>query len=143
MRCRSIAAGSATFASRCNRMPTCRCSRMARWAAAIERGRPIVIGSTMPGNRTVLRTGTITSASGGKGGDGAVVLPLLSSAAPKKFASTTQRLRLLQDDQEAAVGRGSPDRTVAPGRQPHAALEPSLRELEPMDDRGLQLGRKD
>src|ERR1043166_7238818 len=42
-RCMSIGDGSATFASRCMRMPTGRCSRMACCAAAIDFGRPTVI----------------------------------------------------------------------------------------------------
>ena len=59
-------AGSSGLASRCIRMPTWRCSRTACWAAAIEPGRPTLIGRTMPGNSTVLRTGTMISASDGK-----------------------------------------------------------------------------
>ena len=49
--------GSSISASRCSTMPIGRCSRTACWAAAIDFGRPMVIGATMPGNSTVLRTG--------------------------------------------------------------------------------------
>jgi hypothetical protein len=47
--------------------------RFACCAAASERGRPIVIGSTTPGKSTVLRTGTMMIASGGTGGNGGAV----------------------------------------------------------------------
>src|SRR5580704_4707583 len=142
MRCRSIGAGSAVSEFRCIRIPTGRWSRTACWAAAIERWRPMVIGSMMPGNRTVLRTGTMISASGGKGGSGPA-WPALISDSPGDLVSTTEGLRFLQSDQQAAVGGGTPHRAVAPARQAHAALEPALRQLQAVDGGGAQLGRID
>src|SRR5438132_6898591 len=139
-RCRSIAAGSAISGSRCITMPTCRCSRTACWAAAIERGRPIVTGSTMPGNRTILRTGTMMSASPGTGAIAAA--PLAGAAACATSGSATDGSNLLQRDQEATVGRGAAHRAVAARRQPHATLEAALRQLEAVDDGGLQLLRQ-
>ncbi len=54
-------------AFRCNRIPIGRCSRSACCAAAIDFGRPMVMGATTPGNSTVLRTGMMISASSGIG----------------------------------------------------------------------------
>jgi hypothetical protein len=50
-------------------MPIGRCSRTACWAAAIEVARAIVIGKMTSGNSTVLRTGTMISASLGIGAE--------------------------------------------------------------------------
>jgi hypothetical protein len=49
-------------------MPTCFWSRTACCAAAMDFGRPTVIGNTMPGNSAMLRTGTMINASAGSGG---------------------------------------------------------------------------
>src|SRR5579864_1457013 len=135
----SIGAGSAISELRCIRIPTCRWSRTACWAAAIERCRPSVIGKMTPGKSTTVRTGTMISASGGKGGGGAVGRPALASDPPGNVVSATERLRFLQGDQQAAVGGGPADRAVAPARKAHAALEPALRKLQAMNDRGSQL----
>ena len=54
--------------------PIGRCRRAASCAAARERSRPTVIGSTTPGNSTTLRTGRMMSASSGSGRDLALVL---------------------------------------------------------------------
>src|SRR6185369_12067216 len=51
----------------CRRMPSGRCRRTASCAAARERSRPTVSGTTSPGKRTMLRTGRIISASSGSG----------------------------------------------------------------------------
>src|SRR6202051_1016620 len=121
----SIGAGSAVSELRCIRIAPGRWSRTACWAAAIERWRPMVIGSMMPGNRTVLRTGTMISASGGRGGSGPEPpLPLVSDTLGD-LVSTTGGLQFLQPDQQAAVGGGTPDRAVPPARKAHAALEPA------------------
>src|SRR5438067_3653592 len=48
-------------------MPSGRCSRAAYCAAARERSRPMARGTTSPGNRTRLRTGTMATASSGSG----------------------------------------------------------------------------
>jgi hypothetical protein len=85
-----------------------------RCAAATERGRPTVIGSTNPGNSTVLRTGTIISASGGNEG-AADTAPV--TTAPATFASATTGLRLVERDYEAAIGHRSADSPILAGRK--------------------------
>jgi hypothetical protein len=79
------------------------------------------------------------SESGGNGGIGAVALPALSFDAPKSWVSATGNLRFFQGDQKAAVGCGPANRAIAPGREPHAAFEPALREFKTMDNRRAQL----
>jgi len=79
----STCTGSVASASRCISTPTWRCSRTACWAAAIERGRPSVSGSTTPGNSTMSRTGTMIIASGGRGGRDRAARPAISSADAK------------------------------------------------------------
>ncbi len=151
MRCMSIGVGSATSALRCIRMPTGRCSRTACCAAAIERGRPTVIGITMPGNSTVLRTGTMISASGGSGGRARRRRVVRAPARPASamllsglhdLVVSHGRPRFLQCDQQTAVAGRALDGAVAPGRQPHAPLEPSLRQLEAVDDGRPHLRRQ-
>src|ERR1044072_73352 len=129
-RCRSIAAGSAISASRCIRTPIWRCSRTACWAAAIERGRPTVIGATMPGNNTIRRTGTMIIASGGSGGVG------------RGCSSAIGGLRFAQCDDQAAVGGGARAAAIAAGGEPDAPLKPTLRQLDAMDDSRAQLRRQ-
>src|SRR5262245_19710992 len=111
-------------------MPIWRCSRTACWAAATERGRPTVTGATMPGNSTILRTGTMISASAGSGG------------VTRACSSAMACLHFQQSDHQTAIRRRAPDVAIAAGRQPYAALEPSLRQLDAMDDGGAQLGRQ-
>jgi len=67
-RCRSTGIGSSIVGSRCNTSPTGRLSRIAVCAATIERCRPKVIGSTVPGNSTRLRVVIRISASSGIAG---------------------------------------------------------------------------
>src|SRR6516165_4633576 len=141
MRCMSIAVGSSTSAARCNRMPTWRWSRTACCAAAIDFGRPSVIGSTRPGNSTVLRTGTIISASGGKAG-----IELAPREAPS-FAliccSATMRSYFLQRHDQTTGGSGAAHAGITASRQAQAPVKASLRQFEPMDGRGAQLLRQD
>src|SRR5512142_996261 len=101
-RCMSIPAGSSTPTSRCIRTPICFCSRTACCAAAIDFGRPIVIGITVLGNSTMLRTGTMMIASAGIGAKAlfAVALVLLMSASATGASLLGQ---LGQRDHEAAV----------------------------------------
>src|ERR1700686_908600 len=139
IRCMSIGAGPTTSGLGCIRMPTCRWSRTACCAAAIERWRPMVIGITRLGNRTTLRTGTMMRASGGKGGIGEGARLALSSDVLRKRVSVTERSCFLQRHEEASVGYSVADRAVAPRRKPHAALEPALRKLETMNDGRAQL----
>src|SRR5437588_4397088 len=102
----------------------------------------MLIGKTTPGNNTMLRTGTMMSASAGTGGVPVGPLPGLSSAPSRNCISATQRSRLLQRDQKAAVAVGPTHRVIAPAWHPHAPLEATLRELKPMDDCRAQLARK-
>src|SRR5947207_13025996 len=142
MRCMSIAVGSSTSAARCSRIPTWRWSRTACCAAAIDFGRPSVIGSTRPGNSTVVRTGTTISASGGSGGGAAPPGP---PAAPPYLAlmcaSATIRPRFLQGHDQTAGGSRAAHAGIAAGRQAQPAIKPSLRKFESMDRRGTQLLR--
>src|ERR1700683_3155737 len=131
----STGLGSETSDTRCKRIPASRWSRTACWAAAMDLARPTVIGRTMPGNSTVLRTGTMISASAGKGGS-VVVCPPAPSAVPF-FASisfsATPRLRLLQSDHQAAVGDGAAHAAIAACRQAHAAVKAALRKFKPVN----------
>ncbi len=119
-------------------MPTWRWSRTACCAAAIDFGRPSVIGSTSPGNSTVLRTGTMISASAGNGGEA----PL---AARPAFGAFRLQPRFgpafCNVITRQPVDDGAAHRAVAPGRQPHPPVEPALRQLQPMNDRGAQFRR--
>src|SRR5581483_9154344 len=138
MRCMSAAPGSATSARRCMRMPIWRCSRTACCAAATDPGRPIVNGSTSPGNSTVLRTGTMISASVGTGGR----LPAPAPCPSREAASATESLRLAEGDQQTAMNGRAADAAVAAGWQAHAPLEAALRQLQPMDDCSVELARQ-
>src|SRR5271166_6025506 len=135
----STGIGSDASAFRCMTMPIGFCSLTALCAAWIARGRLSETGNTMVGKRTMPRTGTMMSASGGSGGVGAA--PEVACGAVAASASAIARLRLLQRDQEAAVGGGSMNGVVAARRKGNAALEAALRQLKAVDDRGLHLGR--
>src|SRR5208282_6701759 len=108
---------------------TWRCSRTACCAAAIDFGRPSVIGSTRPGNNTVLRTGTMMSASGGSGGRAPLPDPFFDSTSD----SATAWPRFLQRDHQAARNDGAAHIAVAPGRQPKPPVETPLGQFEPMN----------
>src|SRR5919199_4431096 len=143
-RCISIPSGCSFCGSRCTRIPIWRPSRTACWAAATERCRPIEIGYTMPGNSTTLRTGTMTSASGGT----------LAAAAsgpapvPNSGARSNARARIMsivpisggfaQADHHTAVDAAPLYGAVAARRQRHAALEAPLRQLHAVDDGVVQ-----
>src|SRR6516165_3084108 len=139
MRCMSIAVGSSTSAARCNRMPTWRWSRTACCAAAIDFGRPSVIGNTRPGNSTVLRTGTMISASGGNGGSEAPPTDALSFAL--MCCSATIGARFLQRHDQTTGGSRAAYAGITAGRQAQAPVKASLRKFEPMDRCGAQLLR--
>src|SRR5579871_5097662 len=139
MRCMSSAVGSATSASRCIRMPTWRWSRIACCAAAIDFGRPSVIGRTRPGNSTVLRTGTMISASAGTGAS--VPAPPFGASFASISASATARTRFAEGDHEAAVGDRPARDAVTAGRQPQPPKETTLGQFQPVDDRGAQSAR--
>src|SRR5579863_4696307 len=140
MRCMSSAVGSSTAASRCNRMPTWRCSRTACCAAMTDFGRPSVIGSTSPGNSTVLRTGTMMSASGGNGGSAP---PPCDAPSFARISSATIRTHFLQRNHETAVGIGAAHPAIAPGRQRQPPEKASLGQLKAVDGSGTPLLRHD
>src|SRR5579863_10217529 len=143
MRCMSFADGSASSGSRCMRMPTWRWSRTACCAAATDLVRPSVIGSTSPGNSTVERTGTMIKASAGNGGSAP---PDASLASWASFAcnsiSATIIPCFLQRDHQTTGDGGAVDAAVAAGRQPYPAIEPALRQFEPVDRCGTQFRRQ-
>src|SRR5215469_15889033 len=154
IRCMSIGVGSSRSASRCSRIPTWRCSRTACWAAMIEPVRPIRTGITMPGNSTVLRTGTMMSASAGSGGK-LVAAPagvlsverVLSPGMPSSRAlmitsSATARSSFGQSDEKAAIDTAPLHVAVAARGQAKPALEPAMRQLEPMNGGGQELWRQ-
>src|SRR5271155_1269259 len=116
-------------------MPTGFCSLTAACAASTERGRPSVIGSTVAGNSTNPRTGTMIRASGGNGGEGAA----LRGPSEPVVASAICSLRFLQRYEHVAVGMRPVDGAVSSGRQMDAAFKPALRQLESVDDRGAHL----
>src|ERR1019366_4072235 len=110
--------------------------------AATEPGRPIVIGTTCPGNKTMLRTGMMMSASGGSGGPGVGVPAVPSCAVPGKPASATESTSFLQRDQKAAVNSRAANAAVRSGRKTYTALETSLRKVKAMNNRCLQFQGK-
>src|SRR3984957_7362934 len=122
-------------------MPTAFCSRTAAWAASTERGRPSVIGSTVVGNSTRPRTGTMIRASGGNGGEGAAPRAVSEPVA----ASAICGPRFLQRYEHVAIGMRPVDGAVSSGRQMDAAFKSALRQLESVDDGGphfLRIGSR-
>ena len=114
-------------------------------------GRPTAIGSTTPGNSTVSRTGTMMSASAGSGGTPASPPRRRRSASAAEARGGAMSIvmsmvigsrpfRALTSEAAVAAKCGGP--CVAAGRQRHAALETALRQLEPVNDGGAQLGRQ-
>src|SRR5271170_723565 len=140
VRCISTGMGSAASALRCITMPTGFCSRTALCAARIARGRPSVIGSTIPGNKTMPRTGTTMRESAGSGGE--EVAPGLSSGEVATSVSVIEALRLVQRDQKATVEGRPVNSAVAAGGKTNPALETALRKLKAVDDGGLHFHRK-
>src|SRR5580658_10288910 len=133
----STGIGSSFSALRCIKTPTGFCSLTALWAAMTERGRLSAIGSTVLGNSTMPRTGTMMRPSGGNGGEFAP--PWLSSEWASAGASAILSLRLVQRNKQATVQRRSMDGVVAARGKTNTALEPALRKLEAVDGRGLDL----
>src|SRR6185312_4973579 len=131
IRCRSTGSGSAISAFRCITMPTGFCSLTALCAAMTDRGRPSAIGSTVPGNSTRPRTGTMISASAGNGGEGAAA----RDSSEAVGASVIRGPRLLQRDQQAALEFRPMNRAIAARGQTDAALKAALRQFEAVDDR--------
>src|SRR6202020_1399138 len=107
--------------------------------AANDFGRPKVIGSTRPGNSTVLRTGTMINASAGNGGKAPPPVPSFANTS----TSATSSPHFLQCNHQAPGSGGAAPRAVAAGRQPEPPVEPPLRQFEPMDDGRGEFRRQD
>src|SRR5688572_2989601 len=154
---RSSAPGSSTSLLRCRSTPIGRCVRAACCAAARERLRPTVIGSTTPGKRTTLRTGNTMSASSGRarplrsswpraasactgtafGSASALTVLLFLSISVFMFAFHLEHLvpsaPLEQRHNEAAVHPLPRSRLQRHLRQRNTPLEPSIGNLQPPD----------
>src|SRR5689334_16228483 len=100
------------------------------------------MGATIPGNSTVLRTATMMSASTGSGGKEGVPSAGTSSTEACVSLSATRSSRLLQCNQQATIDGSAMDRAVISGGQRQAAMEPSLRQLEPVNGRRTKLARQ-
>src|SRR5271165_7244797 len=135
--CRSTGIGSSASTFRCMTMPTGFCSRTARCAAKIERGRLRAIGNATPGNSTMPRTGTMMSESGGS----VCALPAFSSKAVAAAVSAIGSPRFFQSHDQATVGRRTVHGAVAARRKLNSAFEPALRKLETVDRRGHEFRR--
>src|SRR6185312_9924875 len=124
----SSGAGSFTSGFRCNRIPIGRCSRSACCAAATDLGRAMVIGATAPGNSTMLRTATMIRASSGMRAASRAGLVGIACSLSDDMAS----FRLCQTDRDTAVHGEAVDRIASSGQR-DPALEPALRNLEPVN----------
>src|SRR5260370_40897301 len=100
----------------------------------------MVIGATTDGNSTVLRTGTMISASLGIGTD-SVCAPVETEAGCSLFGDMATSRRFRQSQPNASMHREAAD-DITPDGQQDAALEPALREFEPMYPGILQLRRQ-
>src|SRR4029453_15737654 len=131
---RSRPVGDCRSGSCCNTKPTLRSARTASCAAASERSRLIATGTTVPGNSTRLRTGTMMSMSSemvfsGVGG----VLFLRSES----FIAAPLVLSLDEAQHQASVRVTSLRQLVVPRRQRKAPLEAPIRNLQLMQSRRL------
>src|SRR5690554_3271589 len=106
-------------------MPIGRWLRAASCAAAMDCWRPMVSGSTMPGNSTVLRTGRMISTSSGRR-DGAG--DLFSALAIARCLSHSPQV-----DRNTAVRELLALELVRARREHDLALEPALRYLQAPD----------
>ena len=137
-RCRSSGAGSSTPASRCRTTPIGRSPRTPAWAAAIERGRAMVTGTTVPGNSTRLRTGTSGRTSAGSDCELDRRRRRFSSSAMAFSAQPSlRRVRVRQP-----CGELAPDQLVAARRQGDAPLEAAVRHLQAADHAGATRHRQ-
>src|SRR5215472_14848462 len=143
---RSSARGFSASALRWNTTPIERRSLAADCAAAIEPSRPSAIGRIMPGKSTILRTGTMISASSGIAScgcaDGAA-----SPAGSLALGSRLSRSRAMsgepaQCDRQAAVRKETIGELILPGRKRDAPLEASVGDLQPVNDRAPLLQRE-
>ena len=74
-------------------------------------------------------------------GNGAIAGASVDLARPTS-ASATAHLNLVQGNQQAAVAGGAANAAIFPAWKAHAPLEPTLRQLQPVNDRRAQLARK-
>src|SRR6185369_1116370 len=121
--------GDARSGSCCNTKPILRSARTASCAAASERSRLIATGTTVPGNSTRLRTGTMMSMSSEMMvfSDGVV----RSSLRSESFIAAPG-LALDEAQDQASVRVTSFGQLVVPRRQRKAPLEAPIRNLQPM-----------
>src|SRR5262245_51532538 len=149
---RSRPVGDCRSGSCCNTKPTLRSARTASCAAASERSRLIATGTTVPGNSTRLRTGTMMSMSSEMVTFSAVVVT--SSFASESFIAAPLVIwskeakalssSALDEAQDQASVRVTSLRqlVVVPRRQREAPLEAPIGNLQPMQRRGVSLHRQ-
>src|SRR5262245_19457300 len=93
---------------------------------------PIVSGNTIPGNSTVLRTGTIGRISGGND-DLCSPSPLTCSVPSAMIFAFGFSALLCQAQIQAAVFQLRPANFEGRGREPDTAFEPAVGYFEPAD----------
>src|SRR6185369_4327035 len=135
---RSRPVGDCRSGSCCNTNPTLRSARTASCAAASERSRLIATGTTVPGNSTRLRTGTMMSMSSEMVTSGLVVTSSLGSVS---FIAAP-RLALDEAQDQASVRVTSFRQLVVPRRQREAPLEAPIGNLQPMQRGRVPLHRQ-
>src|SRR4029453_2918159 len=149
---RSSGPGSSISLLRCSSTPSGRCCRAASCAAARERSRPIVIGSTTPGNNTTFRPGNMTSASSGNGREvrsafvcaedalggttcaaSSTLTGILSASPFINLSLFFSSIGLTHDQPQAPFYRFTADGLQPLLRQRNAPLEITMRNLQPPD----------
>src|ERR1044072_1350755 len=141
---RSLPVGACRSGSCCNRKPIFRLLRTASCAAASERSRLIATGTTVPGNSTRLRTGTMISMSS----DTVEAATALSASAfePASLRSESfiRKLRSAQPEvqDQASVRVTSLRQLVFRRGQRNAPLEAPVRNLQPMQRGRMALDRQ-
>src|SRR5215471_16859144 len=143
---RSSARGLSASALRWNTTPIERRSLAAACAAAIEPSRPSAIGRIMPGKSTILRIGTMISASSGIAACGCAG-GAASPAGSRGLGSRLSRSRAMsgepaQCDRQAAALQPTIGELILPGRKRDAPLEASVGDLQPVNDRAPLLQRE-
>src|SRR4051794_7319040 len=133
MRRKCSGPGCSMLGSSCSSRPTLRPLRTASWAAAIDDGRPIVSGSTTPGNSSMFRTGRmIVASSGMTGWRWSVAAPesLLTSDIDPSFHK-----RLFGELQhETSIGKFRLAKLETPPRKGYLALEFSVGNFETVNE---------
>src|SRR5918994_2297294 len=137
---RSRPVGDCRSGSCCNTKPTLRSARTASCAAASERSRLIATGTTVPGNSTRLRTGTMMSMSSETVEATALATSSLSSS-ESFIESFIRGLRSAQREaqDQASIRVTSFRQLVTPRRQRDAPFEAPIWNLQPMQSRRVPL----